>query len=202
MIAKIDSVSCVSEVISSINFLVAIRWVAKAWGDVKPTTMVKCFKNAGILAGLDVHMLSAEDPFQDIDRDLAIGSLIATAMGSSDQCSAVDYIKGDNDLAVCVDLDDDKWEENFMDNLTTYEDVPVMPEEESDHEDFDLLPPSPKIKSYREALQSLEDIHIFLDRRQLEAAATTSYYYDTLISIISTATHVKKTDRNQSGKVY
>ena len=50
MIAKIDSVSCVSEVISSINFLVAIRWVAKAWGDVKPTTMVKCCKNAGILA--------------------------------------------------------------------------------------------------------------------------------------------------------
>ena len=63
----------------------------------------------------------------------------------------------DNDLAVCVDLDDQKWEENFMDNLVQ-EEIADTTEEESDvDEEFDISLPSPKIKSYREAIQSLED---------------------------------------------
>ena len=35
-------------------------------------------------------------------------------MSENDTCSAEEYVNGDNDLAVCVDLDDQKWEENFM----------------------------------------------------------------------------------------
>ena len=36
-------------------------------------------------------------------------------------CSAEKYVNGENDLAVCVDLDDQKWEENFIDNLVQEE---------------------------------------------------------------------------------
>ena len=71
-------------------------------------------------------------------------------------------------LAVCVDLDDQKWEENFMDNL-----VHDTTEEESDvDEEFDISLPSSKIKSYREVIQSLERSQIFLDSRGCLEAAT------------------------------
>ena len=54
--------------------------------------------------------------------------------------------KGDNDLAVCVDLDDQKWEENFMENLVQ-EEIADTTEEVSDvDEEFDISLPSPKIK--------------------------------------------------------
>ena len=39
-------------------------------------------------------------------------------------------------------------------------------------EEFDISLPSPKLKSYREAIQSLEDSQIFLDSRGCLEAAT------------------------------
>ena len=64
MIAKIDTANRASDVISSINVLVAIRWVAFAWKEVKATTITKCFKKAGILNdNLDVLEVSSDDPF-------------------------------------------------------------------------------------------------------------------------------------------
>ena len=69
-------------------------------------------------------------------------------MSEHDTCSAEEYVSGDNDLVVCVDLDDQKWEENFMDNLVQ-EEIADTTEEESDvDEEFDISLPSPKIKSY------------------------------------------------------
>ena len=58
-----------------------------------------------------------------------------------------------------------------MENLVQ-EEIADTTEEESDvDEEFDISLPSPKIKSYREAIQSLEDSQIFLDSRGcLEAA--------------------------------
>ena len=99
MISKIDSCSSATEVTSSINVLLAIRWVALAWREVKSTTIVKCFKHAGILNdGLNVHALSEEDPFQDIDEIITMGSLISTTMGTCDTCSEEEYVHGDDDL--------------------------------------------------------------------------------------------------------
>ena len=99
MISKIDSCSSATEVTSSINVLLAIRWVALAWREVNSTTIVKCFKHVGILNdGLNFHALSEEDPFQDIDETITMGSLISTTMGTCDTCSEEEYVHGDDDL--------------------------------------------------------------------------------------------------------
>jgi len=77
-------------------------------------------------------------------------------MGSNVSCSADEYINGDNNLPVCLELDDDKWEENFLDSLTE----PTGEEAESDDED--ILPPPPlRFKTYKEAFQVLEAYDAF-----------------------------------------
>ena len=144
MVSKIDSSRSATEVTSSIDVLLAIKWVALAWREVKSSTIVKCFKHAGIFNdGLNVHALSEENHFQDVDETIAIGSLISTTMESRrDTCSVEEYRNCDNDLAVCVDLDDEKWE-NFMDKLSKEEIADTIEEEPDVDEEFDISPFSP-----------------------------------------------------------
>ena len=121
VIAKIDNASNATEVTSSINVLVAIRWVALAWKEVNESTIIKCFKTAGILNDtfdIQERKCTFEDPFEDIDETISLTPLISGAMGTIGACSTSEYINGDNELPVCADLDDDHWEDNFMESLT------------------------------------------------------------------------------------
>ncbi len=52
-------------------------------------------------------------------------------------------LNGDDDLPVCVEFDDDTWNENFLDSLVEPEDAN---ENRSDEEgDEDLQPPPPTL---------------------------------------------------------
>ena len=56
VLAKIDQSASSKEVSKSVNVLVAIRWVAVAWSQVKEETIRKCFHKAGIL-GADMSVV-------------------------------------------------------------------------------------------------------------------------------------------------
>ena len=107
--------------------------------------------------------MTSEDPFQDVDKQMSLGSLISTAMGSLDSCSVEEYVQGDN-LDICADFDSEHWEDNFMDSLTGQGESNPAAEETSDSEEVNI-PPSPKLKNFKEALTSLEDVQIFLESR-------------------------------------
>lgn len=67
VLSKIDQCDKASDVVKSINILIALRWVAKAWMLVKPETITKCFRKAGIL-NRELDIISSElevddDPF-------------------------------------------------------------------------------------------------------------------------------------------
>ena len=49
VLARIDQRDHASEVANSINILAAVRWVALSWEKVKPETISKCFRKAGVL---------------------------------------------------------------------------------------------------------------------------------------------------------
>ena len=118
VLAKIDTATSATEVTKSINVLTAVRWVALAWREVKSTTIQKCFRNAGVLStDFQISALDEEDPFQDIEEDFDMSSLISHTMGTLHQCSAEEYITGDNSLSVCVDMEDEQWDEHFLDSL-------------------------------------------------------------------------------------
>ena len=153
----------------SVNVLTALRWVALVWREVKVTTIQK---QAGIR--FDVHAIVSddEDAFNDIDDEMGMDSPISHAMGTLQHCSADEYLTGDNSLPVCVDIDGNNWDENWLNSLT--EGAESVDEDKDEAEDFDvdMPPPPPKIPTYKQAVVSLEDIKIFLEHHgRLELAS-------------------------------
>ena len=164
VLAKIDGAVKATDVTQSINVLIAIRWVSLAWREVKASTIIKCFKRGGILNDtLDLHnciCTSDDDPFEDLDEATSLAPLITSTMGTQGTCSVSEYINGDNDLPICTDLDNDHWEDDFMDSLS--QDPVNIPEDDSDPEsDSDLDHPEPVIKNFKEAVETLENVQVF-----------------------------------------
>ena len=161
--SKIDTAATATDVTKSVNVLIALRWVAIAWREVKVTTIQKCFRRAGILnSDLEVQALCEdEDPFQDIDVLGQMSSLISRSMGTLSHCSVEEYIDGENSLPTCVDVGGDDWDESWLNSLTEQGPSSTNRVSDDEEEELDLPPPQPKLKSFREAIDSLEDVRIF-----------------------------------------
>ena len=153
--------------------------MAKAWSLVRAETVVKCFRKAGILnANLDVvscYLEEEDDPFLEADMRMEVQSLIEKTMPTDGRCNLDEYLNGDDDLPVCMELDGDSWEANFLKQLQ-------HKEEDVDEEDeMDVEPPPPKLRNFKEAVQSLEDVQQFLESRgYIEEALTIGSAVDTM----------------------
>ena len=157
---KIDECERASEVANAVNILIAVRWIAQAWKEVKAETVCKCFRKAGILdAGMEVVScdIGDEDPFADIDENDNLQGMITKVMPESERCTAQEYINGDSELATCSDMEDERWEEAFMSQLGQPSDQTQVDEEAEDNIQNESLP-IPKITSYKEAIIALEDV--------------------------------------------
>ena len=117
VLSKIDECDTASDVVKSINILIALRWVAKAWSLVRAETIAKCFRKAGILnTNLDVISCDLEeedDPFLEADMRMEVQSLIEKTMPTDGRCNLDEYLSGDDNLPVCMELDSDSWEADF-----------------------------------------------------------------------------------------
>ena len=71
-------------------------------------------------------------------------------------CSVDEYIKGDDNLPVCTDLDSDTWDANFLSQLGQQE-----KESEDEDDENEPQPPPLKIQTYKEAIESLENVQLF-----------------------------------------
>ena len=95
---------------------------------------------------------------------MEVQSLIEKTMPAGGRCDLDEYLHGDDDLPVCMDLDNDSWETDLLDQLG--QDEKEADEEEDEGEDeMDIEPPPPKILNYKEAVQALEDVQHFLESR-------------------------------------
>ena len=96
IIAKVEECSIAREVVTSVDVLIAVRWVAQVWESVLTETIKKCFRKAGI-ADKDFRVVSRDvledDPFADLELNHATDELQAmiTRVGIIDgRCSDED----------------------------------------------------------------------------------------------------------------
>ena len=82
VLAKIDECDSASDVCKSVNVLVAIRWVDKAWSLVNDETIKKYFRKAGVLdSTLSVVVRDEQDPLLTVDESvLKLKELIHVTM--------------------------------------------------------------------------------------------------------------------------
>ena len=65
-LAQIDGTDLTaSSIVKTVNVLTAIRWIKKEWDEVKPQTIINCFRKTGALP----QDQETEDPFADLEED-------------------------------------------------------------------------------------------------------------------------------------
>ena len=167
VLSKIDECDTATDVVKSVDILMALRWVATSWALVSAETIRKCFRKAGILTA-NMSLISTPitdtDPFLECDLEEELHDLIEQSMPSSVQCSVREYIQGDDNIEVCLDKGGDDWEAEFMAQFN-----PEAEEQEEQDEDDDIemdVEPAPlKVTTYKQAVQCLEDVSHFLNSK-------------------------------------
>lgn len=169
-----------TDMAKSVNMLIAIRWVAKAWSLVKPETISECFRKAGIQdTTTDVVRKGGKYPFLEAGARFEMECLIEKTMPAGGSCALDEYLKGDDDLPVCVELDD-SWENEFLEQLGQ--------EDLNDNNDEDIIKPILKIPSYKEAIESLEHVQFFLESEgYIQEALHVGSAVDTVASLMIAA---------------
>ena len=194
ILAKIEECTTASEVTKSLTILHAIRWVAEAWNQVASDTIKKCFQKAGILTEsfqvVQPSRISEEsDPFLNIDEgkegddtevsDQELSELTAKLHDKDDACEVPDLVSAEDDVPVCAEFANDKWDEEFMSDLAPANKL-MCPDNDNDidseGEDANTLKePQPRIKSIDEAISCLGDILDFLENRGYTKEANHSH---------------------------
>ena len=85
-----------------------------------------------------------------------------------------DLASAEDDVSICAEFADDKWDEEFMSELGPANKL-MCPDEDSDDEDSDPMEvPPPRLKSSDEAISCLGDICDFLEYRGYTKEANNS----------------------------
>lgn len=59
--SEINGKETASEIVRSVNFLIAIRWIVSAWEEVPSEVISNCFKHVGMYPDQETEM--GDDPF-------------------------------------------------------------------------------------------------------------------------------------------
>ena len=122
--SQVDSEKNATEIVKSINVLMAIEWGRQAWNDVRQRTLTKCFPKTGLYPrGEPIE----GDPFEG--EELA-------------ECSVeAEYVFCYDDTAICagpIDPSNSNWREEVRSELLDNDlDIQFFSEDSSIDDDYD-----------------------------------------------------------------
>ena len=167
VVSLIDDCETARDVCKSLNVLQAIRWIGQAWEALEPSTIIKCFPNAGVL-DKERNVVEAveppddEDPFAHLEDEVSQVKMLLNESCGDTAVSAHEAIANESLLPVCQELGEN-WEERFLSNLTSdgdNEGAGSNDEEILELDDLQALVPL-KVKSYSEASSELKHVSDF-----------------------------------------
>ena len=81
--------------------------MAESWDAVRKGTIIKCFRESGIIGSDFTVSRSCEnhDPFNDEDAQEKFYILVSQVCPSRTRYPVNEYINGDNNVAICVQCD-------------------------------------------------------------------------------------------------
>ena len=91
--SEIDGKKTASEIVKSVNLLMAIRWMVSAWDEVPSEVISKCFKHVGMYP--DEEMEMDDDPFAGEDL-LEIEDLLSRISPDQDYLLSMSRLKHTN----------------------------------------------------------------------------------------------------------
>ena len=151
-----------SEISNTLNVLQAMNWMGSAWCKVEVATISKCFAAAGFSNNSETPGDENEDPF-DLDDDF---QRLIDVVASGSSVTPQIYLELDKELPVCFNADVN--EQQLLESLNTSDQDTIILEsaDESDiGEDENESPPTSRLKSCREVLESVRDIELFFLQR-------------------------------------
>ena len=78
----------------------------------------------------------------------------------------------EDEVPICSEFADDTWDETFTSELQPNTSEACISSDEDECEQDPLEPPAKRVKTYKEAVECLEDVRVFLEQRGHTEAAT------------------------------
>ena len=85
-------------------------------------------------------------------------------------CTLEEIIDAENDVPICSEFANETWDETFMNELQPISSAEAQVSSEEDKCDQDM--PAKRVKFYKEAVECLEDVRMFLEEKGHTKAAT------------------------------
>ena len=178
----------------TVDVLMAIRWIKKAWDEVQPQTIINCFRKTGSLPQ-NGETESKEDPFADIEDEDDMSSLNELVRQIDPNTSVGDYIEADDDLSMSFTFEDTvNWQEELRTMVCDQgpsSSTESTGEDSDDSEEENKLETS-SITSYDVALRLSNDLLLFFTQNADEELARAMFNVVTQIENIKLAVKVQR----------
>ena len=170
IVSQVDEEHSASEIVKSVNLLMAVRWMVNAWNEVKSEVISKCFRHVGMDLDED-----DDDPFAG-EELLDLEALVQKM--SKKGIDAAPYAVFDDDADAYHSLDpaDPNWKETLRDEVIATHSNSIKTEiatgSDSDDSSDDAPLPIPAVQGVKGALDLVRQIAEFADYRGCEELST------------------------------
>lgn len=175
IVSQVDGERSASQIVKSVNLLMAVQWMVNAWDEVKGVVISKCFRHVGMYPStMDLDDDDDDDPFAGEDL-LDLEALVQKMSKKGIDVAPYAVIGDDTDAYHCLHPADPHWRETLSDEVIethTKNKTEIEIDSDSDDGSDDAPLPIPAVQTVKRALDLVRQIAEFADYRGCEEVAS------------------------------